>query len=231
MSGKIYVRCGAPDNRKCRRLAKLLDIDQAYAFGLTVSLWEKVWTEEVWDARLSGWEPQDIAHACRWTYDIEMLVTALYDAGVLCSEKCRHGKPSDGVPVVHDWVEEQGPLVKKLQADRSRSRGEREGQDVAPPAQASEGEDTVTKTLMHHADRAKIRGRKDTLRSYIEGWRADNAIGAEKVEKLLMSPEAAGKDIIWLNKALSGNGSKNPEQRGKDIVDEVKRRMGRGANS
>lgn len=208
---KIYVRCGAPDNRKVRKLSKILKIEPAHALGLCVGLWEKLMVDEHFDAKLTGWDADDIAFACRaGAVDPEGLLDAMLEAGFI-------EKLGDGTMIAHDWVAEQGELVKKLHRNRSRKKQDQEDMQGTPtkPKPGPAGDNTVVKVLLDRMRECHITGTPQQKREHAEAWHASGR--AQKAEALIMG-DGKGKGIFWLGKVLDGNGSTQASSSTEEIL-------------
>lgn len=162
---KIFVRCGAPDNRKIVKLAKALEIEVPHALGLCVGLWEKVMQEEHFDANISEWDVEDIALACRTSIDPEKLKAALLHARLL--------EIKNDALLVHDWPEEQGEFIKQKARNMKRPKKNPVtpplGTELAAPAPPS---DDVVRLLLQSMKQAHTRGGVDQKREAIAAWRA-----------------------------------------------------------
>lgn len=214
---KIYVRCGAPDNRKIRQLARLLSIDPPYALGLCIGLWEKVMVDEHFDAKLPKWDASDIAFACRWTGDPQKLLDSMIQTVIL--ERLR-----DGTLVAHDWVAEQGELVKKLLRNRNRKKQDQEdvhGGKAEAPVEEPPPVDEVARHLMQQMKLSKIPGSAIIKRERIAAWRARGVKGEDILAAVMNNP---GKNIYEIEKVLVGqNGSEHAP--GKDSVSKIREKF------
>lgn len=115
------------DHPKVVRLARLLDVHRTSAVGMLHFLWW--WAlDHAEDGDLSDYEASDLAAACDWQGDPEVLVKALRD----CGPGSREGflaVEGDRL-VLHDWWQYAGKLVERRRADRDRKRA---GRNADPP--------------------------------------------------------------------------------------------------
>jgi len=117
---------------KTKRLARLLDIPLPHAIGILHCLWW--WAMDyAQDGDLSRFDPDDIADACHWPGETELL-RALIEAGFV-----------DEDLYIHDWHEYAGRLIEKREQNKERKRKSRARHaPVTRPSQASD--EVVTET-------------------------------------------------------------------------------------
>lgn len=104
----LRVDVDMPDHPKMARLADLLDVDEAWP--RVMQLW--CWAAKVAPTGdLTGLTPRAIARAAGWRKDADRFVTALRDVGLL-----------DADNKIHDWDDQQGKYLERLEKDRERKK-------------------------------------------------------------------------------------------------------------
>lgn len=108
-----------PENRKVKRLAAYLEVEEDKAIALLVRLWCSV-HRQIPSGELDDWNPADIADASRWEGNVEEFVDALVDAKLLI--------PSNRGYRIHDWDEHIGSYrnAQKQKKFRAKKKAERE---------------------------------------------------------------------------------------------------------
>jgi len=104
MSSDIRVKCSFRNNRKRKRLSRLLGYDCA---GHLLDLWIETSLSRH-HGQLLGWDDEDIADASGWTGDPAEWVRMLLDVGFL-------DRNGDDVLVLHDWEDHQGYVCRRDQ--------------------------------------------------------------------------------------------------------------------
>lgn len=90
-------------------------------------------------------------------------------------------------------------LPRLCQSESESQSESKEGEERAPVAAALPPPDAPTERLFRLAIDQKIIAKPDTLRRYIEGWH--RAKGYQYTERVLSSPGAAGRDVLFVNDA------------------------------
>lgn len=115
-----YIKsyCSTRDHPKTKKLARRLGVNRNEARGLLHCLW---WwcLSYAEDGNLKKYGAEEIADACDWEGDPELLCDALLESGFL-------DKKSEGDLSIHDWEEYTGELLKKREAEKDRSQRRRD---------------------------------------------------------------------------------------------------------
>jgi hypothetical protein len=127
------IDSGFPRHPKLRALARALGAtvkDTGWAI-VTMWGWTMDWHE---NGDLTGASPDEIADGAEWEGNAEQFYRALtepragfgpwIDTGSACCTN-RHKHGGEAHACVHDWMEHQGPLIRKREADRQRRAEER----------------------------------------------------------------------------------------------------------
>lgn len=219
MPNRIYVDRSVRDNRKLKRFYRRLEAEtpnlmkfiqpQTIALGLLTRLWVEAAVQERLNGSLTDWEPADIADAMGWSGDPQKLLDALKDCRLVCDaatcETCNVIIP-DGGHIIHDYLEHQGSLFKRLDRDRVNKQVERHRHrpiDEAPPngqdSQETGGpQEEIVRQLFQKARARKIRNRLDTLRTWIEAYVARGM--AAKIDSILSQDGCTGLNTIEIEK-------------------------------
>jgi len=107
------VDTGLRDHRKIRKLARELQIEQAHALGLVVNFW--LFALNNWGYGFLDNDPEEIAHACVWPNDPDVLTEALLNAGFI------ERLDSPGALRIHDWDNYGGKYIKQVERNRDRA--------------------------------------------------------------------------------------------------------------
>lgn len=191
-----FVDPSAPSDPKFMAVAEFLGIERFAAFGLAVSLWCLCWRKEYFDGKLNRYTAQGLADELLWKGDAKKLVEALLVAEVLTQE--------GGKLVAKNFSERQGPLIRKLLADRTKSEEKSQTKAATEGAKretAKAGDDTVVKTMLDLMSANSVTGKAEHKREHIQAWRASKAI--EKAQSLIAG-EGRGKSVYWITKVLDG---------------------------
>lgn len=160
-----------------------------------------------------------IETACRWKGEPGKLASAMIEAGFV-----------DLDLTIHNWMRRTGHDIEVYEAKKKRLRERRAGivpgtspedhGNVPPKRSGSDlsGADlngaelsekvmpgTLMGFLMKLARNAKLAGRSDTIRQYIEAWVARSDAG--RVEQILMDPWTRGKTVIEIQDRFFGKDS------------------------
>lgn len=210
------VEPAAPSDPKFGMLAELLEIDVMHAFGLSVGLWCLCWRKEYLDGRLKRWTNTALATELRWKGEPAKFVEAMLTAEVLVKE-------ADGTLVAKNFSKRQGPLIKKLLADRAAYEERQKALDLQQPAAkapGAAGDSSGVKLLLDRMRECHVTGTPQQKREHAEAWIASNR--AQKAEALIMG-DGKGKGIFWLGKVLDGNGA----AQGAPSTDEILKKWAR----
>lgn len=111
---------------KTIRLAKKLNISIPAAIGHLHMLWW--WALDFApDGNLSKFESFEIAHACMWENDPDLLINALLFSGYLDEIQQENDDENGGISI-HDWFEHGGKLIAKRAEEARRKKEFRENQ-------------------------------------------------------------------------------------------------------
>jgi hypothetical protein len=112
------VDVGLRDHRKIRKLSRELQIEQAHALGLVVNFW--LFALNNWGHGFLDNDSEEIAHACVWPHDPDVLTKALIDCGFI--EKMTN----ENALRIHDWDNYGGKYIKQVERNRDRAAAWRE---------------------------------------------------------------------------------------------------------
>lgn len=194
-------------------LAETLGIDRPHAFGLAVSIWCLCWREEFLDGRLKRWTAQTLADEILWKGDPKKMVEAMLDAEILMTD-------NDGETLVaKNFSKRQGPLIKKLLADRSAAEERaRENQAKLQTPEQRTQTDEVNRHLIQQMKVSKIPGHPIQKRERIEAWRAQGITGERILEAIMNNP---GKNVFEIEKLLTGANGKSAAK-GSDSITAIR---------
>ena len=208
-------------------LEKLENIHEHVAFGLLVRLWCVTMRDD--DTGKLDSAPEEIAEKLKWVGPpVEALIDALLNCGRTSVDPDKPGfvetRP-DGY-AIYKWAEWQNDPAGKRErwAEAKRSMRQQKGGPPAPtspPADFGPKEESVRQILQAMTG-AKTPGSPAQKREYAAAWIERPDVGGARVLEILMSPEARGQGIFWLDARLGGRPSGGNGSTQKSNIDKLK---------
>ena len=199
------------------------------ALGVLVRFWCVVMRDED-SGKLSNWAPEEIAEKIGWFGPLpDGLIRALLDCGKTSVAPDAPGfieKLPNGF-AVYKWNEWQNDPAgtrekwKEQRKNRFAPPGAKKADAEAPKKEIGPKEECV-RQILQAMSAAKIPGSPIQKREYAAAWIERPGVGGAKVLEVLMSPEARGQGVFWLDAQLGGRPASVNGPSQKSTIDKLK---------
>lgn len=199
---------------KTKRLARLLDVHIAQAIGHLHLLW---WWALAYaeDGDLSIFDPDEVADACQWEGDPELLIDALG----ACGRGGGEGFVTDDLQL-HDWHSYAGKLVEKRKQDAERKRRSRATSPDVPKTSNGRPADVAGNSTVPNLNPSSLPAEDDGGNGFEDFWnhyprRDGKRVGKNKALwqwERLKPPEREAAMVGVRNYASSGWRPKDAER-------------------